>query len=377
MKLQHIFSMLVDNKKNNRNILVTSVLIAVGVNLLSSGISALIGIKYKNIILIILGILTIFITLTYYSYSKIKEISRCVKLSGFFIYTHKDHEIINIEGYKICHDLSEYLNAAFIENKALERIWKESDINPLQFCTTPELDVIGKSSPKIKKAPSLSYFLFIELLEYCIIKNLSIHLCDYFNGCDDKYLQQINRTDIPEVLLQNRFLNLFSEDMINRSIFSCSNDSKFSASNNERTVYACSKDGGIYERFNLTVPLKCKIRRDSKHGIRIETPILTMTINYNFDGFSTALKPYFEEYYLGLSLPLTEYSTYKFDVSVTVNFKYRSLFMKDKKMYYAWIDSYLENLSSYLSEDDFWETINWNTICTIIQCSKTRRLPHN
>ena len=47
MKKHKVFSTLIDNKKDSYGLIMTSVLIAVGVNLLSTGIVELFGFQYK------------------------------------------------------------------------------------------------------------------------------------------------------------------------------------------------------------------------------------------------------------------------------------------------------------------------------------------
>ena len=53
--------------------------------------------------------------------------------------------------------------------------------------------------------------LILEATEYFLLRMLSTHLTNYFN--DEKFkeenLTKLERKDIPQVLLENRFLNLF------------------------------------------------------------------------------------------------------------------------------------------------------------------------
>ena len=59
MKKNKIFSSLIDNKKENYSLIMTSVLVAVGVNILSTGIVDLLelrfGFQIKGVILIAIG----------------------------------------------------------------------------------------------------------------------------------------------------------------------------------------------------------------------------------------------------------------------------------------------------------------------------------
>ena len=55
MKKHRIFSTLIESQKKSYELIMTSVLIAIGVNLLSTGIVELLGIQNKGIILIVIG----------------------------------------------------------------------------------------------------------------------------------------------------------------------------------------------------------------------------------------------------------------------------------------------------------------------------------
>ena len=107
------------------------------------------------------------------------------------------------------------------------------------------------------------------------------------------------------------------------------------------------------------------------HQIIIDTPILTLTLSCLFGGFSTVLKRGFYEYYLGIQHHPKGYHEYEFNVEVSVKFKVRSLFSKDKELYYAWIDSFLDEITSYIDTDAFFDKINWDTVYSLIHCYKT------
>ena len=55
MKKHRIFSTLIESQKKSYELIMTSVLIAIGVNLLSTGIVELLGIQNKGIILIVIA----------------------------------------------------------------------------------------------------------------------------------------------------------------------------------------------------------------------------------------------------------------------------------------------------------------------------------
>lgn len=369
MRKHHIFSTLIENQKNSYELIMTSVLIAIGVNLLSTGIVELLGIENKACSLIVVGILISIGVIIRISTSKIKELNQTIRMDGFVIYDEENHKLIGVPEYEVSTDMVRYLDSAFAENKALEKLWNAESIGQFQV-------VGGEPGDRATGIATHSGALFIELLEYCVIHKLSVHLSGYFNNSDkNQRVREFQRNDIPEVLLSNRFLKLFSEDIVNREIFVCRDSSLGDNKDTGTIVCAQSSAGGYYNRFDLTLPEKSTISRKNKNEIVIETPILTLTISCLFGGFVTNLKRGFYRYYLGIASPQRAYRNYKFNVEVNVKFKKRSLFSKEKEIYYAWIDSFLDDLSGYIDKDDFFVKIDWDSVYTMLRCNSNLNKP--
>ena len=85
----------------------------------------------------------------------------------------------------------------------------------------------------------------------------------------------------------------------------------------------------------------------------------------------------FYRYYLGIAIPKKSYRNYGFNVEVNVKFKIKSLFSKEKEVYYAWIDSFLDELSSYIGKDDFFVRIDWDSVYTMLRCIIMRTSLHH
>lgn len=56
----------------------------------------------------------------YYFISSVRKLKKEIKFEGFLIYKPKSKELVPIESYEISEDMVKYLNAAFVENKALK-----------------------------------------------------------------------------------------------------------------------------------------------------------------------------------------------------------------------------------------------------------------
>ena len=212
MAKNKIFSSLIDNKRESSGLIMTSVLVAVGVNMLSTGIVDLLGLRFgfqiKEVILITIGIFLSLGVLAWNAWTNFRRLNQTKKFEGFIIYDEINHKIISVPEYTISTDMAQYQQWASSENKALEKLWKEDNISQFR-------NFRGKIDQNLLNTLTQSGTLLTELLEYCLIEKLSLHLTDYYNKFDGKLkVQKFQKTDIPQVLLTNRFLRLFSEDLL-------------------------------------------------------------------------------------------------------------------------------------------------------------------
>ena len=363
MRKHKVFSSFLESQNNSYELLSTVVLAAIGVNIFCAGLIELLDFPHKDIAFILFGaIISIGVVLKIIT-TKLKGLKQTTIINGFVIYDKKEKVVVGVPEYKISEDMVRYLKSAFSENKALEKLWKQDHIGEFRI-------VGGKQGEHAVAISTHSAAIFIELLEYCVLEKLSTHLADYFNNNFEKpKIQEFGRIDIPEILLQNRFLKLFSEDMDNRAAFACS-DLHRNRDEEKRKVVAAYSSGAIYERFDLVLPEKSKIYRKNKNEIAIETPLLKITITCLFGGFGTVLPSGFHHYYLGINDSMRNYNDYQFHVEVVVNFKTKALFSKEKETYYAWIDSFLDMLANYMGKEEFFKRINWDSVYTMIRCNR-------
>ena len=97
---------------------------------------------------------------------------------------------------------------------------------------------------------------------------------------------------------------------------------------------------------------------------------MKISIDCIYSGYYSSLKSGFRKYYLGLSSVSTNSNAYKFYIDISVNFKLQALFSRDKELYYAWVDSFIDELDSNMSKEAFFERINWDTVYTLLLCNK-------
>ena len=345
-------------KKTQFNIfqlILTTVLIASGVNFLVTGAISYFENK-SGLLFVIIGIslilLTLIITLIIdFKKSKIREI-----INAIITYDPQDQELIKIPKYILSEDLTHYLKAARIESKDIESLWKKDKLGFKRIYN----DIDPKST---FVEISQSAAILNKLVEYLILKKLSLITVDYFNKptFDKRKLIQLTELNLPDMVVSNMFLSLFSKDISQRVAFD--------NIENKRVVKAYGKNGEIYDRFELSLPKKCQIFRKKPNTIILKHPLFKLELTPAFSGFSAVLPRGFTQEYI--KADVFTMRTYKFYIGVTLKFSWKSLFI-GKSIYYDWIDNFLDKLHNDMDFDRFIEDINWNIVSTLNQCNKEK-----
>lgn len=346
------FSEILSFRANVIELIFVAIFISLGVNLISNSFSPLIGVD--SFVTLVIGIFFCLGGVLYFIARIFSHRVQFRNYQGFIIYHKKNNEIINVPRYQYSEDMHLHLNAAFFENEALKKIWNKESLE----------NIYGVDADEEKGIRSLQ--LIRELTEYLVLQRLSIHLTDYFQ--DDKFkkenLREFNRNDIPDVLLKNRFLELFSKPMEDRPTFV---DETFDDEDTKKgIVEAIYTKEAIYERFNLVLPKESIVRRINKNNIQIETKRCTINIEVCFDGIGAMIPFSYKNYYLDLheSDDVVEFQVV---VEIKVYFKLLTFFSRTGWEYYQWVDSFLESLNEYISQQTFFENIGWNFAWTVIK----------
>jgi len=327
-------------------------LLAFGINLLANQIPTFF--KIDSLISIIVGIVLILISFFYLLQQIANKRKRHQEYDAFFIYNLKENKLEEIPGYTFSWDQITYMNAAFAENTNLKKFWESEPIKQA-FPNRDEKSVFYRNSVKYIN----------ELTEYLILRKLSCDLEDYFNkNFEDADLKIHERNDIPEILLKNRFLEIMSHPMSERPLFNFEDDSN----SDGKTVYCDGENGAIFDEFKLHLPKNSILRKPKDNVVTIETDKMSISITTEFQGYNTSLPDEFVKSYLKIDNEIETISEFQIQIIIDVNMKIKSLFTNRGWEYYLWIDSFLENLDNYLSEDAFFERINWNTVKTLIHC---------
>ena len=351
------------SRKKIIEIIVVTVLLALGISLIGGQIITLR--IFSPAMIISVGTVLCVISVLYILANLFVRHVENNTYEAFFIYSKKKNEIIPVPRYKFSEMIYEYLRGAFEENPALKTLWEKDSFNGL-------LDIIMDRRKSLKSVQLLS-----EAVEYLVLDMLSTHLADYFNTerFKKKNLKEYERNDIPEVLLRNRFLELFSRPMEDRPAFV--NEALRKKEDGE--VVRVRMPGAIYSKFDLVLPKDSYIRKPGDNKIEIETKKLKMVITVQFLGFNTVLPEGFEEYYMGIKEE-EDINIYKVDINIKVLKKLSALFSKAGWEYYYWVDSFLDEIEDSVSQDAFFDQIGWETVFTVLQCfnhgqSKSESVP--
>lgn len=188
---------------------------------------------------------------------------------------------------------------------------------------------------------------------------LSTHLTDYFNtrGLDENQLIEFSRKDIPDILLSNRFLELFSKPMEQRSSFI--KDPK-NDNSPDKVVMSYGDGGTLFKEFDFVLPEGSKVSK-SNGEIIINTKRFRISLKVSYDEFGTVLPRGFEFYYCGFK-SYEDFDTTAINLSISVQFKVRSIFLRGGWDYYEWIELFLEKIERNFSEEYFFNSINWKQI---------------
>lgn len=344
----------IDNIKKNWNdlysIMLTTIMLSAGVNLLVLGIGNIIG-NTSNVIYIVVGVLLIICPLIIIFVTGFKKSNRDYLISAVVTYDKNSKELIKIKDYKLMEDLCRHMKSATNEDENIKAMWEKDVLGIggiLEHPTNKEQFV------KVSR----SAVILNQLIEYLLLKKLGLVTSAYFNKPEFNKTKiiQVERSDINEFVANNVFINLFTKPTYERAAF----DNEVVEKN---VVYCYGKNNAIYDRFELLLPQKSKISR-SNNTVMIKHPYFRLKITPAFTGVGEVLPRGFEERYMKCRLGI---GSYKVWMGIELRFTWRAMFM-NKEQYYGWIDEYIETLNEYASFQHFKELIQWDMMNAILSC---------
>lgn len=201
-------------------------------------------------------------------------------------------------------------------------------------------------------------------------ERLSTQLIDYFHrrGFDSKRLHTLGRTEIPDLVLRNRFVDLFTRPMDQRAAFL----GRAEIRRDPTILFAGAPGGTFYNRMEFVVPDGGTLRRLPDERLELTTSKVKVRIGIQFDHMNASLPKGFQENYLRLSGPSAgRYDAYEVIAHVEVQFTIWSLLSERGADYYRWLDSYLDDLKNQMENERFFARINWETAETVIETQRS------
>lgn len=355
---RHYVTAILEIRRNLAEILILAFALAFGINLVSSALPAELSLSPRVVSLT--GTLLILASIVFFAFRLRRVAGRKLMLEGILaLDKHRTPE--EIDRYELSERMHCYFKAISAENKAIAKMWTDS---PLGL----EIDEEGRTA---RRSRSQANLLVLEALEYFVLDKLTLHLSAYFDSerdVEEHTVTRVERADIPQVLLQNRLLELFSKPMEMREAFM----DHHPEGENVRVVYATGADGALFDHFELVLPARSHVTRLPTTGFRIETPRFKLVVNPEFVGTSTIFPSRFEELYLGRKFD--ELSLYDVRLHVAVEFKWLSFFTNKGWDYYEWLDSFLDELAKDFEFSEFLERINWEAAATVATILETKHI---
>lgn len=357
---------MLSNRKSILEIILIAVFMTFGINLITNELSDIFELKYESEIFILSGIVICLFSICYFLLRIFKHNNYTKSLEGFFIIDKKSKSIIEVDGYDFTEDLKRSFESAFSEDEAIRLSWENNKL-------TPRFRLENDSQDSLN--------LVIEATEYFFLEKLSTHLTDYFNkeSIDKKLLVELRRNDIPDILLKNRFLELFSKPTDRRAAFLKDEKGNGKKGKNKKSNLEGDVDGEIissysetamFQRFDLTLPPNSSINRTDSNSICINTRRFKIDIKVEFDAYNTVIPRGFDKYYLNKKQ--SDIMEYQINILFDVRFKIGGFLSRNGWDYYKWLDSFFDSIEHDFSESHFFKRINWDNTYVIIKSLENR-----
>ncbi len=347
---------ILNNRRNLFELISAAVLIGFGVELMAASIYGHFNFDHKDSFFFLAGLVFLLLGFVYFIFNFFGRRKFSRELIGFFIFDRINKEVIPIDSYEFSYKLSKHLKIAFSEDKALKKTWDNVKFNDIHRGDIHDdfLKIINEAS------------------EYYLLEKLTEHLSEFFNPSeyDNNEIVEYERNDIPDILLKNRFLELFSKPMEQRAAFIPDEPIEKGEEDPQDKIVACYTEDAMFQNFELILPKNSKIKRNKNNSISIKTQRFTLKINSITDGTATYIPWEFCKHYLGLTNPL-DISEFIVQFKIDITFHFGSLFRAIGWKYYKWIDSFVIELEKDFEKDYYFNNkIEWDKAYTIFKCLK-------
>ncbi|MDI5886486.1 hypothetical protein [Flavobacterium yafengii] len=360
MNKNNLLNDILDNRKKVLELIIISIILGIGVSFISSSLFDYLQIENNNALCLSIGLFLTLVSLIYFTYSLFGKRIFDKEINGFFLVDRENESLIDIDNYYYSNKIYQYLNSARIEDSAIDKKWLKTNFGNIDSERNNILPIVQ------------------EISEYYFLESLSMHLSEFFNSTqfDKNRLKIYERNDIPDILLSNQFLELFSKPMHQRATFiddeTNNSVTSFTRGDIEGKVTSSYKNGVMFKHFHLVLPNESKLLRKNNSTIIIKNKRFKITVRTLVSGVNTYIPVEFRELYLGLD-KYDRNPAFVTTYRINIEFNKFSFLKSSSWEYYKWVDSFLYRLEKNVSEKYYFNTqIEWDKIYPIIKALQVK-----
>lgn len=329
-------------------IVVIAGVLALAVNLLSTGIVAFAG--FSSLEAISSGVGLTLAGLTFLLVKVRRSLNHDQILDGAIVWPAKAAHCVALPDYEFSEGITEYFKSARVEDQDLA-----AELERLASNDEDDDDRHRLRDERIAK-------LINEASKYFILSRLATHLTDFFNTDrkSDRFVR-ISREEISDLVATNRFLYLFSKPMKERKHFSDQPPSK----PHEIVILAHSTSGALFEHFDFALPRGSRMTRLSSGSFALQTSGFKITVHCECGGFGAVLPFDYMRSILNVD-PMTA-SCYSVPIRISTRIHWRAFLLLGRRQQYNWLDSFLEALHGELSIDGYFKRIGWASTSILLR----------
>lgn len=376
MSKDSVFEEILSEKSHIHKLLIVAIFLSFGIGLIANNLTTFSGVESS--LVFYLGI-TISILASVYLLVKILSESKLHRrLNGFFIYNTKTNSIEDIPRYTFAYYLQDFLYSAMAESEDLKKDWENETLGMEIESREKHFDGSIGTMEEAHQITISSFNVVRELIEYIVLYNLSTTLLDYFQeqNISEKNLKTFSRSELSSLIKENRFLEIFTKPLSERTQFTKSREDDSRLPLEEEYIHtAWGADGTQFHNLRLVLPKNSKVERLGLGHVKIETSILRIEIIVEFNGYGFDVSKEFFKYYLKLKNLKNEegkrnYYEYACSINIKITFKSGFIFSGKRTNYSKWVTEFLKYLEEQFSREFFFSKIGWETVETFLKTTK-------
>lgn len=319
---------------------------ALGVNLLSTYLGA----TFPPIFTLVAGVLLVLLSVGILLIHRLRPKTLEREIVGFLLYDQASNELVSVPGYELAETSFRLMRSGFIENAALKRQWDEAPLSQLMH-SSGEIDGVAVASKS----------LISQLLEYMVLERLCLSLGSALRAIESDGARRVRyeRKDLPDVLLTNRFLEMFSGEPTGRAAFL---DQQVLDGFDEAVLGMSADNGAYFNRLEVFLPEGSSLSRASDGGIDINGPVLSVHLHAPFEGYVSFLPPTFLKHYVPQSSEVSSLTPFRVSVQVCITVNKRLGSNGKALRESSWVEQFLDELEEGYSTDAFFTRIGWPTL---------------